>query len=279
MSFSRKLVIVLLPLVIILSAHVWYLSTQKLPVQKTGTIFFIGSSRTAQSINDQLINDACQFNVTNYGMSGATLYHNFHLANKIIEQQKPNAIYVELSPIIYTYNLSMDHYNLLNYDYISGFPLQQQGDLLMAAISRRINISSTLKNLYFGTSDNFLGYVPSQQNDYRDIDSFLKSTRLTSDLKIDTSEYHHLISNLLEQASEKDVTVKFYLPFTFLRKKERFLVKQLFNELATEHKVDYSDEFFKKLVDSKHLRDKNHLNSKGAQVVSEYFAKMICESN
>ncbi len=236
----------------------------------------MGSSRTCFGIDPEIIREKTDLPVYNYGLSGGTFLHNTMMAYHLIDEYQPEKIFIELSPAIQEFNPLIDYYNIPAYNAVSErYSPANQMFYLKDKLDALLNVQRSLKDLRRDTIDVKLGYVPTLNNTYDRNDSFLKMEDISIHNDVETKAYHELISELSTYAKTKDVEITFYLPLTFNRNSERKLTTTIYSELDDTKRLKLDNDFLRQIADPHYLRDKNHLNSKGAKIYSDYLARIL----
>jgi hypothetical protein len=286
MKLPYKLLLFLLPFVIIIGTNIYFHQTSK-EIQKieNSSICFVGSSRVKNGIDPTLLNqNNSKVKAYNFGVNGSTFYHNIIFSKYLIKNFNPKELFIELSPINYKIHIIHLDYNIdiisldYNIDIISLInllaPLTDNIKTAEDFLFRKLSLRNSMRNLIYQDSiKDDIGYNYINENNYFTSESFLTIGDLYKKQNIDISAHINLIIDLKALAKKHDTKIRFFLPLTFNKIEEREIVSAVFQSLSKEDKVEYTNEFLTKISNSENLKDKNHLNSKGAKIMTTYFKK------
>lgn len=244
---------------------------------KPNGVYFIGSSRISRSVDvNDLHKKNSASNFYNLGIPQATFYHNILLSEQIIKVNKPKIIFIELSSIIYENREElkllgvMPNSNLKHIDASNLFEVSQcyLYDILSFKLvfNQIISPNKLIQNI---------GFVPKQGNFCYSTQSFLKPNDLKKISNINIDNYLKYIKYLTKIAATNNVKIKFVLPLTFNRNVEKNTVCKVYEQLEENLKLPYSTEFLQQMNNSKLLNDKNHLNTDGAKIFTEYIHNFL----
>jgi hypothetical protein len=235
----------------------------------------VGSSRVQRSINPNLLfNGNKTENIYNVSVASSTFFHNIVFSEYLINNFKPKDIYIELSPIIYNLNPAHIKFKINNLPYIRRYlHIIDLFDFAESYIFYWINLKDTLKNIVFPNQNlaDTIGFISNDQNGYKKTDSFLKKKDLELNFNQDISRHKELIRVLMHLAKENNTKIHFFLPLTYRKQLEKEIVVTVYQSLAKELKINYSEDFLKQISKPEYLYDNLHLNTKGAVVTSAYF--------
>ncbi|PWA10209.1 hypothetical protein DB891_05800 [Flavobacterium laiguense] len=244
--------------------------TEKFP---SHGIYFIGSSRVQRGIDHQLLNKKNKGDKAyNLGISGATFIHNITLAEHLILHCNAKKLFIELSPIIYSFHPVHESLNVNRSKIMKIYNL----DYIEFYLFSKLNLRSSLKKIVTPSNNisKEYGYVFGNQNNYHKTKSFLKIEDLEKNWNSDVSKYFDIISNFNKIALKHNTKIYFFLPLTFRKEKEREIVSTIYQLLPNNQKVIYTEHFINSIHDPDYLFDENHFNYKGAKIMTSYFKEM-----
>lgn len=288
MKFFFKLCLLLTPLGLLIAFNIFYnLNHSNATKFSENAYYFIGSSRVQYGINPVQLNQIKK-PIYNVGISAATFFNNVMLAEHLMQTSKPKELFIELSPIIYTFSsaqktLGVKPVNALKHLIrLNSFHLKEILDILEIILFDSLSLKDNLKKIFISTKSNlsesnsiYFGYKPKSLNYYFGRNSFLQVNNLETKYNVDISEYTYYISYLTLLADKHNVKIRFFLPLTFNRQEEREIVCTVYQSLPDELKVKYTSEFIEKIRQPQYLFDKNHFNNKGAAIMTDYFDKLF----
>lgn len=288
MKVFSKICLLIFPLSLIIGLNIFYnlhQTTNSILFEENAS-YFVGSSRVQRGLNPEQINQN-EDRIYNVGISGSTFFNNVMLAEHLINNAKPKELFIELSPIIYTFSEAQNSMGvrpssafryLLIYNSIH---LKETIDIAEMILFYNLSVKENIKRVLISkkivSSQNsiyHIGYVNGEDNNYFHNDSFLQLKNLETKYNVDISEYSYFISNLTQLADKHNVKIRFFLPLTFKRQAEREIVSTVYQSLPSGMKVKYSKAFIDKISHSENLVDKNHFNNKGAEIMTDYFGKL-----
>ncbi|MFK7979082.1 MAG: hypothetical protein AB8G86_03800 [Saprospiraceae bacterium] len=242
------------------------------PIKENST-YFIGSSRVKSYINPEILNKKNK-DIYNIGVNGSTFLNNIILAEKLITKYQASELFIELSGIHTDYREDHIVLGISIFDYLKVVPATGLVETIETYLFWKFNLRLIFKKLILSESSN-VGYQSSKNNDYKEDDSFLKWEDIANNCKYDISQYEELVAYLLKIADTHHTKISFFLPLTFEREEERCMVSAVFRALPNELRVNYTKAFLTDIRNPIYLRDKNHFNDKGAEVMTNYFDKFI----
>lgn len=272
MKLFPKIIVFLLPVFCLIWIIKYFSNQDESEKFPNDGIYFIGSSRVQQGIDPQLLNTSIKGDsVYNIGISGATFIHNINLAKHLILNCNAKKLFIELSPIIYSFHPVHESLNINTFKINEIYNL----DYIELYLFSKLNLRHYLKNkLAPKQTSKEYGYVFSDQNNYHKTNSFLKIQDLDKKWNSDVSEYFDIISNLNKIAINHNTKIYFFLPVTFKRERERAIVSTIYQLLPNNQKVIYTEHFINSIHNTNYLADENHFNYKGAKIMSSYFKEM-----
>jgi len=294
MNLLTKCVIFCLPFLALLIVHDYIQEKYALEFKEGGS-YFVGSSRVRHGINlERLKKSVRNDNLHNVAMSGSTFLHNIVLSEHLIKKHQAKELLIELAiiqsnypdkhirfgigvtdyceTVFGNYISISDYFRLLN----GGIVAEMEG-LLFQKLNLQDAIKSVLNGYLNSQSLEDIGYVYSNKNHYKKLDSFIEIKDTNKNTACNILKYKHLITSLTQIAAEYKVKIRFFLPLTYLTEEERCIVSAIFKSLPNHLKIDYSTDFLHKIRNPSYLYNKNHFNHKGAEVMTDYFADFITD--
>lgn len=288
MSLVKKLVAFLFPLCVLVGVNIYFSSSSsnfKLKAFEKHSSYFIGSSRVQRGIDPELLHEHSKENrVYNVGIRAGTFLHNFIMAEHIIKEYNPKELFIELSPIQAKINPTLESLNINDLQLvIKYFNLLYFFEDTESYLFSKVTIRHSLKKIIMSNKTNLvngsyssisIGYEFIDENNYDTTNSFLTMEDLEIYNTYDITDHIHLIAQLHQISEKNHTTIRYFLPITFNREEERILVSKVFQSLSKEQKVPYTKDFLNSISKSIYLQDKNHLNHKGAKIMTNYFKNL-----
>lgn len=272
-----------------------YFNKFYLPAKPTKkNAYFIGSSRTRNSVNDSLLNAQFpQINFLNAGMGYGTFLSSTIIANKIMQRAPGSIIFVELSlansRIPKRFSLIASPAETLSniwhcaYDapisdwhkvYIPFIENYVYGFLYLKPHVKLLSGQASLNN-YFGWTKRMetMNHVPTTFIHAKDFEDSGMSVN-----KIPTV-YYRMIHQLLRKANATKSTVLFYLPICMDKDFERNRVLAVFNTIPKTNTMVYTNTFLSEICTSQNVADSIHLNVRGANIFTNNILDFISKRN
>jgi hypothetical protein len=276
MSILKKIIIFLIPICMLIGLNNHYSNAYRNELEVFGKhkTYFIGSSRVQRGIDPKILNDhSNETKIYNLGISGSTFLHNLILAEHMIEKYKAAELFIELSPIQFKINDTHTMLGIVDFfSIIKNANVNNFFETMESYLFQKFSLRNSIKQIILpNNNESAFGYVFASQNSYDKTDSFLKIEDLGFNSNYDITSYSKLISELNKVAFKNHTKIRYFLPLTFKREEERKIVTAVFNSLASEQKVFYTNEFLESIRNSDNLFDKNHFNDRGAKIMTLYF--------
>lgn len=255
------------------------------------TIYFIGSSRTKSSVNDEIINSKLKspWEVINLGVASSTITQHYLLAEFLAGKKGEKIFYIELSGFRreHSSNVAVSHF-LMNLpagtsDYYasvdsivgSGNDLSASFQQIQRAVFNRFKVAQVslkaLLGVYPKCQEHF-GYKPLGQLRKSDAGPLLTPFHFGQYSKtVPSFEIESYISAFRNLENRfRNLKIYFVLPFTSYRSQEREAMIPSYLKLPDNAKVVYPAYLYRQLSNSSVLADNNHLNSKGAEFYTAF---------
>lgn len=288
MKVFSKICLLIVPLGLIIGLNIFYNlhHTANSIVFEENASYFVGSSRVQRGIDPERLNQN-KDRIYNVGISGSTFFNNVMLAEHLINEAKPKELFIELSPIIYTFSEAQNLMGVMPSSafryllFYNSIHLKETIDIAEMILFYNLSVKENIKRVFISkkimspkNSIYHIGYINGEDNNYSYNDSFLQLKNLETKYNVDISDYSYFISNLTQLADKHNVKIRFFLPLTFKRQAEREIVSTVYQSLPSGMKVKYSKAFIDKISHSENLADKNHFNNKGAEIMTDYFRRL-----
>lgn len=274
MNFYIKICLFLLPLVL-LEVYVHHPPEYANANFEKNSVFFVGSSRVQRGIITSRLEG--ENKIYNAGISGSTFFHNMIRAEYLIKEHKAQHLFIEISPIQYSFRRAHIPYGIhLNYSTVKAISLRNYADYIESYLFSFLSLKSYVKELFMAKAEiHRLGYIANEGSLYNKVNSFLKVEDLNKTYKYNITAYLNFINHLNQLAEKEGTRIQYFLPLTYKRQLEKEIDLAVFNSLESELKVTYTEDFLRSIMNSDYLYDMNHLNNKGATIMTNYFNSTV----
>jgi len=266
-------------------------------------VLILGSSHAYRSYNPSVMNVALNHkpNVFNFGSSAQSPLTSYCLLKNTLEKHRPKLVVMDIYYMVYT-GISQLKNARINWDFIESrkakntffsnafSPIEQLKLLLFPTAVYKDSLKPLLKKV-LGRSSNFKnkgkylsnGFVAN--NDTVSMEALQNQNQFDFfeiGLKAFKSKHLKSTQQIIDLCKKENIPLLLVtapMPKVSVQKiKDYDLIHQFFAQLAQDNEIKYIDfniDRIKKIEDTFHFHNDDHLNYSGANIVSSNLAKII----